>query len=49
VLLKTREQAMLEDILDSVKKWLREQHSVEKFAVTLEWSEVEDIPSFCLN
>ena len=49
MLLKTREQAMLEDILDSVKKWLREQHSVEKFAVTLEWSEVEDIPSFCLN
>jgi hypothetical protein len=30
VLLKTREQVMLEDILDSVKKWLREQHSVEE-------------------
>jgi hypothetical protein len=30
VLLKTREHAMLEDILDSVKKWLQEHHSVEE-------------------
>jgi hypothetical protein len=30
MLLKTREHTMLEDILDSVKKWLREQHLDEK-------------------
>jgi hypothetical protein len=30
VLLKTKDQAMLEDILDSMKNWLREQHSVEE-------------------
>jgi hypothetical protein len=30
MLLKTKEQVMLKDILDSMKNWLREQHSVEE-------------------
>jgi proline dehydrogenase len=46
LLLKTREQAMLEDILNSVKRWLREQHLDEENYSDIG---VEKVSSFCLE